>query len=165
MDFLPDFHIIVTCFMKMFGLQDGYLFRKDFLCGSYDKKCPFFTYLCFYLYSYFAKTHFSYIHSKMLLIPNAKMQFSVQTRKTCQKKVDVQPVLLDQMTTPSGWQDFYFCASLLERYFKVFEDTFRSDSNGFKLCLVQPKNGTSKCTTRRCCHQKLCHIYLDWQHL
>ena len=65
----------------------------------------------------------------MLLIPNAKMQFSVQTRKTCQKKVDVQPVLLDQMTTPSGWQDFYFCASLLERYFKVFEDTFRSDSN------------------------------------
>ena len=78
---------------------------------------------------YFAKTHFSYIHSKMLLIPNAKMQFSVQTRKTCQKKVDVQPVPLDQMTTPSGWQDFYFCASLLERYFKDFEDTFRSDSN------------------------------------
>ena len=56
----------------------------------------------------------------MLLIPNAKMQFSVQTRKTCQKKVDVQPVLLDQMTTPSGWQDFYFCASLLERYFQCF---------------------------------------------
>ena len=69
---------------------------------------------------YFAKTHFSYIHSKMLLIPNAKMQFSVQTRKTCQKKVDVQPVPLDQMTTPSGWQDFYFCASLLERYFQCF---------------------------------------------
>ena len=21
------------------------------------------------------------------------------------------------------------------------------------------------CTTRRCCHQKLCHIYFDWQHL
>ena len=21
------------------------------------------------------------------------------------------------------------------------------------------------CTSRRCCHQKLCHIYFDWQHL
>jgi hypothetical protein len=26
-------------------------------------------------------------------------------------------------------------------------------------------NGTSECTTRRCCHQKLCHISLDWHYL
>ena len=24
---------------------------------------------------------------------------------------------------------------------------------------------TDNCTTCRCCHQKLCHIYFDWQHL
>ena len=27
------------------------------------------------------------------------------------------------------------------------------------------KKGTENCTRRRCCHQKLCHIYFDWQHL